>query len=171
MLKVYLPKNISFITLNNTYLYLYNTNNFLLLNFLNYNFFFNKYLNIIKIKKYTLNGKVYNKKFLNNFLFIWENFFFSKIYFLGKGFKLKKISNNLYFNFNYSHIKLILNNNIILQKIQKTKLILFSKNINKLIELANAIQNIKKMNPYTKRGLRKNKQIIYKKKNKSNAQT
>ena len=170
MLKIYLPKNINFVVLNNLYMYIYNSNNFLLINFLSYNLFFNKCLNIVKLKKKSLIKKIYNKKFLNNFLFIWENFFFSKIYFLGKGFKLKKIKKNIYFNFNYSHIKVIINNKVILKKIQKTKLILFSKNIYELNNFSNLIQNIKKINPYTKRGLRKNKQIIYKKKNKSNAQ-
>ena len=160
MLKIYLPKNIKLVYLNNIYIYLYNFNYFISLNFINYNLYFNKFLNILKIKK------VYNKKFLNNFLFTWDNFFFSKIYFLGKGFKLKKIKKNIYFNFNYSHIKLIINQNIILKKIQKTKLIIFSKNINNLNNFCKLIQNIRQINPYTKRGLRKSKQIIYKKKNK-----
>ena len=100
---------------------------------------------------------------MNNFLFTWDNFFFSKIYFLGKGFKLKKINKNIYFNFNYSHIKLLINQDIIIKKIQKTKLILFSKNLHKLNNLCRYILDIKKINVYTKRGLRKSKQIIRKK--------
>lgn len=166
MFKIYLPKNIKFLYINNIYIYLYNINYFISINFINYDIYFNKFLNILKIKKKKLNKKIYNKKFLNNFLFTWESFFFSKIYFLGKGFKLKKIKKNIYFNFNYSHIKLIINQNIILKKIQKTKLIMFSKNSNNLNSFCKLIQNIKKINPYTKRGLRKSKQIIYKKKNK-----
>lgn len=163
MLKIYLPKNIKFIYLNNIYIYLYNQNFFLLINFISYNIYFNRFLNILKIIKKKKNEKLYNKKLLNNFLFTWENFFFSKIYFLGKGFKLKKVNNNIYFNFNYSHIKLLINQNIIIKKIQKTKLVLFSKNLHKLNTLCKDILNIKKINVYTKRGLRKNKQIIRKK--------
>lgn len=163
MIKIYLPKNIKFIYLSNIYIYLYNNNLFLLINFLSYSLYFNKYLNILKIVKKKKNQKLYNKKFLNNFLFTWENFFFSKIYFLGKGFKLKKVNNNIYFNFNYSHIKLLINQNIIIKKVQKTKLILFSKSLYKLNSLCKDILNIKKINVYTKRGLRKNKQIIRKK--------
>ncbi len=170
MLKIYLPKNIKFLFLNNIYIYVYNINYFLMINCSNYNIYFNKFLNILKIKKKYNNRKIYNKKFLNNFLFSWDNFFFSKIYFLGKGFKLKKINNNIHFNFNYSHIKLIINQNAIIKKIQKTKLLIFSKNLQNLNKLCKLIQNIKKINPYTKRGLRKSKQIIYKKKNKSNSQ-
>lgn len=57
-----------------------------------------------------------------------------------------------------------------IKKIQKTKLLIFSKNLNKLKLLNKIIINIKKINPYTKRGLRLTKQIIYKKRNKSNIQ-
>ena len=163
MLKIYLPKNIKFICLNNIYVYLYNHNFFLLVSLMNYNLYFNKFLNILKIVKKKKNQKLYNKKILNNFLFTWDNFFFSKIYFLGKGFKLKKINKNIYFNFNYSHIKLLINQDIIIKKIQKTKLILFSKNLHKLNNLCRYILDIKKINVYTKRGLRKSKQIIRKK--------
>lgn len=170
MFKIYLPKNINFLYLNNMHIYIYNSNIFLLLNFLNYSIYFNKFLNIIKIKNKKLNRKIHNKKFLNNFLFTWDNFFFSKIYFLGKGFKLKKINKNIYFNFNYSHIKLLINQKTIIKKIQKTKLLIFSKNLVDIKKLSLDIKNIKNLNPYTKRGLRKSKQIVYKKKNKSNTQ-
>jgi ribosomal protein L6P/L9E len=170
MFKIYLPKNINFLYLNNMHIYIYNSNIFLLLNFLNYSIYFNKFLNIMKIKNKKLNRKIHNKKFLNNFLFTWDNFFFSKIYFLGKGFKLKKINKNIYFNFNYSHIKLLINQKTIIKKIQKTKLLIFSKNLVDIKKLSLDIKNIKNLNPYTKRGLRKSKQIVYKKKNKSNTQ-
>jgi ribosomal protein L6P/L9E len=170
MFKIYLPRNINFLYLNNIYIYIYNTNIFLLLNFSNYTIYFNKFLNIIKIKNKRLSKKIHNKKFLNNFLFTWDNFFFSKIYFLGKGFKLKKINKNIYFNFNYSHIKLLISQNVLIKKIQKTKLLIFSKNLSNVKALSLKIKNIKGLNPYTKRGLRGSKQIVYKKKNKSNAQ-
>jgi len=171
MIKIFLPKNINFIYLNNSYLYLFNLNNFLLINTLKYNFFFNQYLNIIKLQKNIINKKILDKNFLNNFLFTWENFFFSKIYFLGKGFKLKKFKNTTYFNFNYSHINLLVTKKTIIKKIQKNKLLIFSKNLTNLNSLSNLIVSIKKINPYTKRGLRKTKQIIYKKRNKSNIQS
>jgi ribosomal protein L6P/L9E len=83
---------------------------------------------------------------------------------------LKKINKNIYFNFNYSHIKLLINQNIIIKKIQKTKLLIFSKNLASVKGISLTIKNIKNLNPYTKRGLRKSKQIVYRKKNKSNAQ-
>lgn len=168
MIKIFLPNNINFIILTNKYIYLYNIKNFLLLNLQNYNIFFNLSLNIIKLKKQLIYNQKINKNFLNNFLFIWENFFFSKIYFIGKGFKLKKFKTSLYFNFNTSHINFILLKKLIIKKIQKKKLLIFSKNLNYLKQINKTIINIKKINPYTKRGLRKTKQIIYKKKNKNN---
>jgi len=168
MLKIYLPKNIQFLLLTNNYLYLYNIKYFLLINLQKYNIFFNNNLNIIKLKKQTIFTQKINKNFFNNFLFTWDNFFFSKLYFLGKGFKLKKFKNSIYFNFNTSHINFLLLNKTIIRKIQKKKLLIFSKNLKHLNNINNTIVNIKKINPYTKRGLRKTKQIIYKKKNKSN---
>ena len=171
MIKIFLPKIINFLYLNKNYIYLYNKNLYLLINITNYNIFFNKFLNILKLQKTVINKKIKNKNIINNFLFTWDNFFFSKIYFLGKGFKLKKFKKNIYFNFNYSHIKLIINNKIIIKKIQKNKILLFSKNINYLIKFSQLIKKIRTISPYTKRGLRINKQIIYKKRNKSNIQS
>jgi hypothetical protein len=83
---------------------------------------------------------------------------------------LKKFKKNIYFNFKYYHIKLIINNKIIIKKIQKNKILLFSKNINYLIKFSQLIKKIRTISPYTKRGLRINKQVIYKKRNKSNIQ-
>lgn len=171
MIKIFLPKIINFIYLNKNFIYLYNKNIFLLVNVINYNLFFNKFLNILKLQKKIINKKIKNKNIINNFLFTWDNFFFSKIYFLGKGFKLKKFKKNIYFNFNYSHIKLVINNKTLIKKIQKNKILLFSKNINYLIKFSQLIKKIRTISPYTKRGLRLSKQIIYKKRNKSNIQS
>lgn len=171
MIKIFLPNNLNFLYLSNLYLYVYNTNNFLLINTKNFNIFFNKFLNIIKLQKLKLIKKrSYHKNFLNLFLFSWDNFFFSKVYFLGKGFKLKKISNNIYFNFNYSHINFLISNKTIIKKVQKNKLLIFGKNASILKSISNNIVSIKRLNSYTKRGLRKTKQIVYKKRNKNNVQ-
>jgi len=166
MIKIYIPKNIKFLILNNKYLYLYNLNNFILINLAKTNFFFNNLLNILHIKLYNHNS-LKNKNFINNFLFLWDNYFFSKLYFLGKGFKIKKIENNIFFNFNYSHIKLIINQSSIIKKIQKNKIAIFTKNYSNLKKLETYINKIKSLNFYTKRGIRKSKQIVFIKKNKS----
>lgn len=167
MINIYIPKNIKFIILNNSFLYLYNNELFLLLNINKYNFYYNTLLNILKINT---NLKLLSKRnFLNNFLFLWNNFLFNKLYFLGKGFKLKKINNNTYFNFNHSHIKLMINQKSIIKKIQKNKLLIINKDFNVLKNLTNISNNIKKLSFYTKRGMRSAKQIVYIKKNKSSA--
>lgn len=166
MINIYIPKNLKIIVLENNYLYLYNKNYFFSLKLKNH-FFFNKYLNILKIKLY-YKKKLIKKNFLNNFFFLWNNFLHSKFYFLGKGFKIKKIKNNLIFNFNHSHLNLIINQQTIIKKIQKNKILIFSKKLKSLKNLEKKILNIKKISFYTKRGLRRNKQIIFIKKNKNN---
>lgn len=138
---IYIPKNIKFIILNNNYIYLYNKNYFISLRLIN-EYFFNKYINILKISNFK---KKIKKNLLNNFLFIWDQFIFSKFYFLGKGFKLKKINKNLIFNFNHSHINLIINQKSILKKIQKNTIMLFSKNLKNLKNLSQTILKIKKL--------------------------
>ena len=167
MIKIYLPNNLNFILLNNNYLYIYNINNFTLINI---SFFYINYNNLVKVislkKKNYFNLKI-NKNFINSFLFSWENFFFSKLYFVGKGFKIKKIQNNTFLNFNYSHMNLIINQKNIVKKIQKNKLIIFGKNLTKFNKIINTILNVKNLNKYTLRGLRSTKQIVYKKKRKN----
>ena len=94
MITIFLPNNINFLVLNkkNTNnLYIYNKNIFFLININNFQISFNKYLNIIKIKK--INEIILNKNInniLNKFIFTWDHFLFKKILFIGKSFKLKK---------------------------------------------------------------------------------
>jgi len=168
MIKIYLPKNFKFINLNNNYIYVYNKNIFLLIKLNNLNFYFNPLLNLLQITIFKSFYNIKNKNIINNFLFLWDNYVFNKIYFEGKGFKIKKVSNNTYFNFNHSHLKLFINQKSILKKIQKNKILFFCKNFNYLKKIKNSITNIKKISFYTKRGIRNSKQIIYLKKNKSN---
>jgi len=168
MIKIYLPKNIKFVLLNNKYIYIYNFNFCILINLSNHYYYFNKILNILQFNSLITNIK-YNKKFLNHFVFLWDNFLFSRLYFLGKGFKLKKVKNNIFFNFNHSHIKLIINNKSILKKIQKNKIMVYTKNYTTLKKIENVIENIKKSSFYTKRGIRRTKQITYIKKSKNSA--
>ena len=168
MIKIYLPKNLNFILINNSYTYIYNEYYFIGINTFYLNFYYNNFLKTINIKKKNILHIKYNKNFFNIFLFSWDNFFFSKIYFIGKGFKLKKLKNNIHLNFNYSHINILINQKTIIKKIQKNKLLIFGKNFLKFKKSINYILNIKNLNKYTKRGLRQTKQIVYKKKSKGN---
>jgi hypothetical protein len=69
MIKIFLPKIINFLYLNKNYIYLFNKNIYLLINVNNYNIFFNKFLNILKLQKTIINKKIKNKNIINNFLF------------------------------------------------------------------------------------------------------
>lgn len=169
MIKVYLPNNFSITIVNSRWIYIYNINNYLIINAVNYSIFFNKDVNKLLLQKVNVNKSIKNKKFLSNFLFSWENFFSSKIYFLGKGYKIKKYNNeSTHFYFNHSHINCIVNSEVIIKKVQKVKLIIFSKKLKHLIKFNDIILNIRKINSYTKRGIRLTKMYILKKRNKSN---
>lgn len=169
MIKIYLPNNLNFLLFNANYLYLYNNNNFTLINISRFWINYNNLIKTITLKKKNKLNLRISKNFLNLFLFSWENFFFSKLYFIGKGFKIKKIKNNTYLNFNYSHMNLLVNQKNIIKKIQKNKLLIFSKNVKKFKNTLAYILSIKKLNKYTIRGLRATKQIVYKKKRKNSA--
>ena len=172
MITIFLPNNINFLVLNkkNTNnLYIYNKNIFFLININNFQISFNKYLNIIKIKK--INEIILNKNInniLNKFIFTWDHFLFKKILFIGKSFKLKKKKQNLYFFFNHSHQIFLITLNNYLKKIQKNKILIFYKNFNTLNNFLKRITLIKPNSVYTKRGLRFARQLILKRKGKSN---
>lgn len=66
-------------------------------------------------------------------------------------------------------MNLLINQKNIIKKIQKNKLLVFSKDIKKFKDTLTYILGIKKLNKYTIRGLRATKQIVYKKKRKNSA--
>lgn len=68
MLNIYIPKNIKLLILTNKYIYLYNNNYYFSIKILN-NFYFNKFLNILKVKL-NFKKKLIKKNFLNNFFFL-----------------------------------------------------------------------------------------------------
>lgn len=130
---------------------------------------YDKESNSITVEKQTLN-KDYIKfeKNLMNFFKSWEFYFFSKIKFKGKGFRiryLKKLKLVKFF-FGRSHKTFILFKNVYLKRINKYKFIV--KNIEKTVVIRNRRMavNIKPLNFYTLRGLRASKQIVFKRKGK-----
>lgn len=160
MIYIVIPSNIKLIVLKNNYIYIYNKNYFFLIKILE-DYFFNKYLNSLKIKT---NNKIKNLKLISNFLFLWEGFLFNKFSFVGKGFKIKKKKKKLTFFFNHAHLNLLFIKNTIVKKIRKNKILIFNKNFKTLKILKKIILNVKQISFYTKRGLRVNKQILYIKK-------
>lgn len=106
-----------------------------------------------------LNRIIYNYiKQINSFNFV-------KIKFSGKGYKIKKNNkNNLILLFNRAHITHLWWKNVILKKLKKYKLYLrYTQNNTEIIK---TITNIRNINIFTKKGLRKSKQILFKKKGK-----
>lgn len=166
MVKIFLPKSIKIIYFNNSWIYLFNKNVFIHFKTNNFNLQINKFLNVITLQK-KLPKSNNNASKLNVFMFAWDNYFFSKINFLGKGFKIKKNNNIINFNFNHSHINYFMFKTMVIKKIQKTKLFLLSKNQNLLKKINLTITDVKLINIYTKRGLRLSNQIVLKKKAKS----
>lgn len=148
---------------------LYNKNynfNFFLKNNKNY-FFINKFNNVIKIyNKHVFNNQVLINSTLNNFIKLIDIYEFVKIKFKGKGFKIGfyKNKNIMNFFFGASHINTFLLKNTLIKKISKYKFIIKSTNVCELNNLAKKIVDIRKINYYTLRGLRKGRQILVKRK-------
>lgn len=112
-----------------------------------------------------------NFKQINKFLKTFEFYFFIKIKFKGKGFKIKfnKKLKLIKFYFGKSHITFFKLKRIKLKKITKYKFILKNLNFVKLKTNAMKITNIKPINVYTLRGIRLAKQIIRKRKGKKSS--
>jgi ribosomal protein L6P/L9E len=130
-------------------------------------FFLNKFNNIIKINnKNVFNNQILINSTLNKFLKLIDIYEFIKIKFKGKGFKIGfyKNKNIMNFFFGASHINTFLIKNTNIKKINKYKFIIKSVNINELNSLSKKIINIRKINHYTLRGLRKSRQILIKRK-------
>ena len=112
-----------------------------------------------------------NFKEINKYLKTFEIYFFIKIKFKGKGFKIKfnKKLKLIKFFFGRSHITYYVLKKIKLKKITKYKFILKSLNLSKLRKKASDITYIKPVNLYTLRGIRISRQTIKKRKGKKSS--
>nr|YP_740729.1 Ymf60 [Tetrahymena malaccensis]ABI51638.1 Ymf60 [Tetrahymena malaccensis] len=174
---LFIPYNINYIYIEekknlNKFLYLYNDNYFFSIN-INYkqNIKINQDTNTVIIENRNFNNKLnlFNHEF-DKFLYSWDNFFFNKIKFTGKGFKWKKKETNLFLFFNRAHKCFFIGNNIILKRLSKSKIIILKNNYKHLIHDSILIRVIRSNNIFTKRGLRFSRQIILKKKGKTASQ-
>jgi ribosomal protein L6P/L9E len=104
-------------------------------------------------------------KLLNNFLFNFKRLWHVKIKFTGKGFKIKrkKKKKSIKFYFYYSHVNVIMLRCSKLRHRKKNRMIIKTWNKNNIGVTLRKILKIKKLNIFTKRGLRCSKQIIFKK--------
>ena len=144
---------------NITYLYMYN-NYFMIILKIKYPV---KFLDKKKISISSNNTNIRNtvSSFIKQFIF-WK---FIKIKFFGKGFKIKKNStSNMLLLFNRAHITNIFWKNLFIKKIKKYKMYVYYTNHN--LNLINDILKIRYINMFTKKGLRRTRQIILKKKSK-----
>jgi len=111
-------------------------------------------------------GRMFNE--INHKMFTFENIFFEKISFKGKGFKLtsKKKTRFIHFLFGHSHIKTIFLKKVKMKRLTKYKYFFKSKHKYDLKSSVRMISNIRPLNIFTKRGLRINRQFVYKRKGK-----
>ena len=147
-------------------IYLYE-NNFYFKIFIKTNYIFiNKETNNLKIQnnKYYLNKKI--EKELKKFLTSLNSYFFLKIKFKGKGYKINfyKKTKLIKFFFGSSHIQLFKLKNIVIKKLSKYKFILKNTNLDNLNQISKKIIKVRNINPYTLRGIRISKSIIIKRK-------
>lgn len=129
----------------------------------------NKILNTLEYKNEILEKNYFLiKNNLYDFLEKLNTYYFLKIKFKGKGYKIgffkkKKIIN---FYFGKSHKSIFIYNNIKIKKLSKYKFILLNNNFNSLKKISYKLIKVKKINEYTNRGLRSSRQIIIKRKGK-----
>lgn len=139
--------------------------------FLKNKIYFDKNTNCVIFNKNQLknNWNLILNKFNKN-IFVFENIFFNKIKFKGKGFRVRFKKNNkiLKFTFGHSHINYVFinSNRTIVKRLGKYKYVFKNKNNLKMNFFLQKICNIKPINMYTKRGIRLGRQIIYKRKGK-----
>lgn len=158
--------NFNFLLINkkkNKKIYIYNNNLYFYINN-NFNLKIKKNSNSIIINNFKTKERILiEKKLIENFIKSWSAFFFQKIKFTGKGYKIKKKKKSIKFFFGKSHMTNIIFNKLIFKKLTKNKILILTKK-KKIIEFTRSlISKIRKISIYTKRGLRFSRQKIYKK--------
>lgn len=105
---------------------------------------------------------------INKILFSFEDYFFKKIKFKGKGFRLriKKRKKAIKFLFGHSHLNILFLKNVKLKKSGKYKFVIKNSQSEQLNKISKKICLIKPINVFTNRGIRQHRQIIFKRKGK-----
>jgi len=108
---------------------------------------------------------------LHIFFFSWDSYFFEKIKFKGKGYRIafQRKKKMMTFYFGHSHDTIFIFRWVLIKKPHKYKFVILKNNIQVLKRLNKQILHIKPLNIYTKRGLRNFRQIIYKRKGKKSS--
>lgn len=171
---IYLPIFFNFLCLKTknektVHIFVYNNIIFLKLKINTKNLYLDKETNNIKLFFNGCdNNIVYMNNTINKFLKNLYSYHYLKIKFKGKGYKIKLLRKKkmIQFFFGVSHIKVTFLKNLILKKLSKYKFLIKSNNIHALKKISNKIINVRKINPYTLRGLRLSKMVIVKRKGK-----
>lgn len=132
---------------------------------------FFKNLNYLTISSNFFNKSLKTQQFINSLNKCINFYFTKKINFSGKGYKIRKthkictnyVQKCLTFYFNKSHLNVLYFFGLKIKKLKKTKLLVLSTNHKDLNLIINLILNIKHFNPFTSKGLRLSRQIVYKK--------
>lgn len=152
-------------------LILFNNNYFMFSEFDKYNIRIDCFNSILIIKQRGLKNIILNEskiklyqKLLNCCIISWEIWFFEKISFTGKGYKIKrpKSYKGLKLFFGHSHLFQYSPISILLKKLYKAKYIFLSKNKKILNSLTKKLTSYRNLNCYTKRGLRTRRRIVFK---------
>jgi len=154
-----------------TYAYLYNYTNYMCLSLNNEKnlYKYDSETNSFNIMKLMPNKNIiFNINYFNKFLKSLNIYFFFKLKFKGKGYRIRFYKKNkiVKFYFGKSHITFFFFKKLILKKINKYKFIIKSLNYESLKNTAVNVSNIKPINKYTLRGLRISRQKIFKRKGK-----
>lgn len=155
--------NLLLINKNNTYIYIYNKIFYFTI-ITKFYVFVEENSNAIIIENFdSKKKKELEKKIVETFIKTWNVYFFQKIKFTGKGYKIKKKKKSIKFFFGRSHLTTIFFKKISIRRLTKYKLFFFTKKYETVKFINSLIKKIRKINIYTKRGLRFSRQKIYKK--------
>lgn len=164
-LSVYLG-NINFIFLKkkkDKYIYLYTDNIYFFIKITNINFFNqnSKTLSLVFFDYFVQKKGITN--YWNFFFKNWQNLFFRKIKFKGKGYKIKKKNKKINFFFGRAHLTSIWFKGVYIKRLNKYKLFVAAESSYRLYLIHKFIDIIRKLNVYTRRGLRLSRQKVLKK--------
>lgn len=107
--------------------------------------------------------KKFEKNLIEIFIKTWNTFFFQKIKFTGKGYKIKKKKKSIKFFFGRSHLTNIYFKNLKLKRLTKYKIFIYTKKYEIIKHVGRLLFKIRNLNIFTKRGLRFARQKVYKK--------
>ncbi len=124
--------------------------------------------NIININSSVIGEFTKWSNTLSKMFFTFQHYFFKKIKFKGKGFrlKIKKQKKICKFLFGHSHTMLMYFKNIKITKCTKYKFTIKSVNFNELNKTVKKMIIIKPNNVYTNRGIREGRQSVIRRKGK-----